>query len=571
VSKILRLEGWLESTNRHARLWLALFAALMAVQISPWLYPTVDGCLYMKTAREFVTASSLADFRCLVPPGYPALITPAFLFGNRPFLEIAVLQWILSIAMIVGVYVWSRRQFPSAAVMLTAAVVVNISLWAYYRRPTKEIATLAALIWTVNLMHRLLDERRVWRIVALTAIAALLTAYVSLMRYTVVTLTVGFALAAAWMAWRRTFGWSRAIAMSGVIGVVTAVTLAGWLYYDRTYGAGGIYLNEVMSVYKNQPSRRAHSHGAGQNGTSQNEGDQTDDDADSGETDTVSADVHGRAARFLQGMIYRINDIGCLCVPGLWKASVEPWQLPGPSMLVFLGLGAVLVVGWWKMVRRRIDVLVLTFPAYFLLYSHWVCDQPGGRFMLPMLPILFACVWYGLRTFFPGRATIVFGLLIGVHLAQAGGYWLLVDAPRAYANDKQWALVDRLAGQIRDREGEVALASAVEQECHGLWLELQWTSPLRNLEMQFGPRVVWIVEPAGQRPPRGFSVKRVDGAVQLACRDPEQHPNQLGDAADSMSRVISSTNLAPQRMGADGTGQMYSALQAGRSSRTSNR
>ena len=111
--------------------------------------------------------------------------------------------------------------FPRSAVLLTAAVMVNISLWTYYRRPTKEIATLALLMWTVNLMHRLLDERRIGRIVALTAVAAVLTAYVSLMRYTVVTLTVGFGLAAAWLAWQRTFGWSRADHHVGAVGLVT--------------------------------------------------------------------------------------------------------------------------------------------------------------------------------------------------------------------------------------------------------------------------------------------------------------------------------------------------------------
>ncbi len=84
LTQFSRLESWIEGTNRRPRMWLAIFAALMAVQISPWLYPTVDGCLYMKTAREFIAAPSLADFRCLVPPGYPALITPAFLLSSRP-------------------------------------------------------------------------------------------------------------------------------------------------------------------------------------------------------------------------------------------------------------------------------------------------------------------------------------------------------------------------------------------------------------------------------------------------------------------------------------------------------
>jgi hypothetical protein len=127
-TSLSRIEGWIEGVNRRPRLWLALFAVLMAVQISPWLYPTVDGCLYMKTARDFLAAPSLSEFRCLVPPGYPALITPAFLLGNRPFLAIAVLQWLMSVALIGGVYVWARRQFPSAAVLLTGAVMFNISL-----------------------------------------------------------------------------------------------------------------------------------------------------------------------------------------------------------------------------------------------------------------------------------------------------------------------------------------------------------------------------------------------------------------------------------------------------------
>jgi hypothetical protein len=183
-------------------------------------------------------------------------------------------------------------------------------------------------------------------------------------------------------------------------------------------------------------------------------------------------------------------------------------------------------------------------PAYFLLYSHWVCDQPCGRFMLPMLPIIVACAWYGLATLVRRRATVVFGLLILVHLAQAGGYWLLVDAPRAYENHRNWSLVDRLARQIRERHGEVALATSVDQACHGLWLELDWSYPLRNLEMQFGPRVVWVVEAAGSRPPRGFSVKRVDGPVQLASRNPEKSPAQLISQARVTAKPGEATTVA---------------------------
>ncbi len=135
----------------------------MAVQVSPWLYPAVDGCLYLKTVREFLSAETLANFRCYVPPGYLPLIAPAFAFGDRPFLAVSILQWMMALSLIGGLYVWARRQFPATAILFTAAVMVNISVWTYYRRPLKEVASMALLMWTVNLMHVLLDERRLCR------------------------------------------------------------------------------------------------------------------------------------------------------------------------------------------------------------------------------------------------------------------------------------------------------------------------------------------------------------------------------------------------------------------------
>ena len=65
--------------------------------------------------------------------------------------------------------------------------MVNISLWTYYRRPLKEVASMALLMWTVNLMHVLLDERRRRRVVWLTAAAALLATYLTLIRYAAIT------------------------------------------------------------------------------------------------------------------------------------------------------------------------------------------------------------------------------------------------------------------------------------------------------------------------------------------------------------------------------------------------
>jgi hypothetical protein len=179
----LSLEKLLAVAKSRSGLGLAALALLFAIQISPSLYPSVDGCLYLKTVSDFFSAERLDDFCCLVPPGYPVLIAPAFLFGDRPFLAVSILNWLLAVATIGGVYVWARRLMPSAALLLTTAVAVNISLWTFYRRPTKEIATLAFLMWTVNAMQALLNERRASRVIWLTAAVAVLTAYLVLIRY----------------------------------------------------------------------------------------------------------------------------------------------------------------------------------------------------------------------------------------------------------------------------------------------------------------------------------------------------------------------------------------------------
>src|ERR1700678_4108391 len=94
------------ATSRDG-LGVAALALLFAIQINPWLYPSEDGCLYLQTVHSFLSVEHFASFRCLVPPGYPLLIAPAFLFGDRPFLAVSIVSWLLAVATIAGVYVWA--------------------------------------------------------------------------------------------------------------------------------------------------------------------------------------------------------------------------------------------------------------------------------------------------------------------------------------------------------------------------------------------------------------------------------------------------------------------------------
>jgi hypothetical protein len=374
----LAIERLLAAAKERPRLGLGLLALLFAVQISPWLYPSVDGCLYLKTVSDFLSAPRLDDFCCLVPPGYPLLIAPAFVFGDRPFLAVSMLNWLLAVAMIGGVYLWARRLAPSAALALTTAVGVNISLWIFYRRPTKEIATLALLMWTVNAMHSLLDERRMARVMGLTAVVALLTTYLVLIRYAGIMLVLAFAAAAALLVRRGDLRPARAVGMSLVIGLVSTSALLLWLVYDRSHGTGGTYVDSIVSIYHDRSVSEPRAH---------------DGDGLDGEVQEVEV---RKPRHFTRALLYRVNDLTCLTVPGLWKSSSGAGELLSLSTSAGTLVLAVLALGWWRIVSTRIDVLALMLPIYLLLYAHWDSSQPGGRFLLPVLPIIFACVGVGL-------------------------------------------------------------------------------------------------------------------------------------------------------------------------------
>jgi Dolichyl-phosphate-mannose-protein mannosyltransferase len=533
----LPLEKLFAAAKDRPRLWLAALACLFAAQISPWLYPSVDGCLYLKTVSDFLSARRLDEFCCLVPPGYPVLIAPAFVFGDRPFLAVSILQWVLAVALIGGVYVWARRLRPSAALLLTTAVAVNISVWTFYRRPTKEIATLAALTWTVNAMHRLLDERRTGRVIGFTVFVGFFTAYLVLIRYAAIMLAVAFAMAVGWQARRGMLRPARAAVISTFVLILSGSTLVGWLAYDRAHGTHGTYVQAIIGIYRGHSLAEPGSQGA-------------DAAAEAEDPDTIEP----RPERhFTRAVRYRMNDLACLTVPGFWKAGLGPGERLNFSTVVGGLVLGVVAVGWWRIVGLQIDLFAWLLPLYLVLYAHWDCAQPGGRFLLPMLPIILASFGWGLVaiaefiaplvTASLGAAPLVtappdarrwpaalLAVYLLTHLGQAAGYWLLIDAPRAYACRQNLPAMDRLAHRIHEHPGFVAVDPGLEVSCNGLWLDLDWKR-LHLLQQPIQRRVEWIVQSRGGEPVAGFSLDSVDGPAQLLRRKPAE-----GSPSDRIGR-----------------------------------
>ena len=148
-----RLEAWTRRWQARPLRCLLLPIVLLAVQIGPWWLPTPDASAYMSIARNLAHGHGLRNLgsRHLgYPPGYPALLSPVFLAGERPLLLLAVQQWLLAVGLTVGIYVWVRRIVPEAAAALAALAMINSGLWIHYRRTLTEVAFTCTLVWTAN-------------------------------------------------------------------------------------------------------------------------------------------------------------------------------------------------------------------------------------------------------------------------------------------------------------------------------------------------------------------------------------------------------------------------------------
>jgi hypothetical protein len=295
--------------------------------------------------------------------------------------------------------------------------------------------------------------------------------------------------------------------MSAVIGVVSASALVAWLVYDRTHGTGGTYIEALVAIY--------HSPAPADSQSSQ---------ANAADEDRQNPDSP-RDRHFTRAALYRMNDLSCLTVPGLWKGSSSSAERIGVSTILGAIVLGVLALGWWRISSRQIDVLAILLPIYLLLYAHWDCAQPGGRFLLPMLPVILACVGSGLIAILRPAArlgvrwqTPLVAVYLLAHLGQSAGYWLLIDAPRAQECQQNLPLADRLADKIQTHPGYVSVAPSLERICNGLWLDLDFKR-VRMLQRPPQRRVEWIVDVAGSAPIDGFSLECVDGPVQLLHRD----------------------------------------------------
>lgn len=425
---------WWMRLERSPRGALAVVAVLLTALIGPLWYATPDAAAYLSIARRLSQGAPPHAFgqpQPSFPLGYPLLISPAFHIAPDPFVLLSVVNWLLAIAFMLATYQWMRRVVPDAAVLLTLLVMANINVWNLYRRTLSEVLFLPLLMWTVALAGgALTDEkgsRRATRVAAVTILLVWLTAT----RET--GILAALAVAAATFTSRRSAAARGPLIAAGA----TAAAVGAFVLLRPERRAAAI--NAMVAAFGD-------GHDAGGNALSV----------------------------VLLGLQRRIVEVAQLTVPGMFKAYTDPPAWWDVNLAVGVAAVGFVVVGWYRLVHRRADALVLMGPLYFVALTLWPYES--ARYLLPLLPLFVACKWEAWAVLGNLRRWLI-TLTLLAHCAVAAGYWWSVDRPRAQACTAAWPAVQHLADTVLSDAH--AVAARALPACETLMLGLALDRPVR--------------------------------------------------------------------------------------------
>jgi hypothetical protein len=463
------IEDWLECQSRHTKRWLAWSALPLALQISPNWLPTPDSVAYLSIARSMVSGNGLTNLgyvHLAYPPGYPFLISPAFLISPIPFLAISAIQWLMALVLMLGVYRWTSQRAQPAALMLTGLVMMNVTLWIYYHRALSELAFMTVMIWTVVALDEGIEAgQRYQRIIRIVA-GMFLLALLAMIREVGVLFGFGFLLALGFAARSGKLRWRIALWMAVAVVVPGAAGVGAFMMYDQAT----VHVAHAGAIFGTHLSG-------------------------------FIGPAVPFAQRALEGLRLQISAVGRLIVPGMFKSYGHRWF--DINVAVYVVVFVLVVIGWWQCVRRDPEVYTLTFPLYFALYASWGFDA-DARYLLPMLPIIAVSMWRMMEPYKSWRLTGLAALLVA-HFAIASGYWAMFELPRGRQCNSEWEPISRLVGSLRDRPRTVVAAGEVS-ECARLTLSFILDRPVVDERVNEAGMsgVRWLLVPANNGPVDGF-------------------------------------------------------------------
>jgi hypothetical protein len=392
-------------------------------------------------------------------------------------LLLSVMHWLLAVVFMLGVYWWARRQLGVGALWLTGLVMANMSVWTLYRRTLSEAAFLAAMMWAVNALNGVLDRSRRLAALPLLSAAASLVALTAI-REVGVLFGAGFVVVL--LARVASGAASRRATAMAVAAAAAAILVAFLSIRPERIAAAGPALAGNLAGYRDAGS-------------------------------AVVGSVDQRA-------LLRVSEVGQLLVPGMFRAYGRGWA--DINSVVYALLMVAISIGWWRLARRRSDVLACTAPLYLGVHLFWPYSA-GTRYFVPLLPVLVGSIWMLLEPHRRWRfGTVAFAL--SAHLFVAVGYWLAVDLPSARACARQWPAVQQLAVHIGQAAGAVGAIGGVETPgCVPLMLALELERPVQQFAGQppADAPAQWIVAPRHAGMVAGFLAEAEAGDYRLLRRE----------------------------------------------------
>ena len=251
------------------------------------------------------------------PPGYAAIVSPLFLIRDRPFLELSILHWLLSVAFMLGVYVWARRVAPGRGMDRRAERgqqhLLDLPPQAGQRAGVRHRAGLGG-------QQRGLGDvgPQGPSLAAGGAAALLLLALLCLIRPVGIATAGGCGAAMLVAAWRGMVSWRRAVAMSLLAAAVAVLAVAVVMVreQDRLTARGSTAISTCWPATQ--------------------------------------------SGRWLRGPWLTISEIGRVTIPGMLKCYGRQKQWLDINMLVYVPFFVLLAVGWVRWVRRQADPFAWT-------------------------------------------------------------------------------------------------------------------------------------------------------------------------------------------------------------------
>lgn len=411
--------------------WLIVPIVLLVVQVSAVPYLEIDSISYLSMARSLAETGHmkrLGEAHLLYAVGYPAVLGSVMTLHGNAFLTSSILNAVLGLIYLLGVWRWCRQVAPSQAVWISCVSVAHVTVLYLFRRPLSEPLFMALLIWC-----SLCLDRVVWqlpgRIDYLSlALASLLLGMLVATRHVGVFLVAGLVTWLACLVWKGKIQWREAFLLALVPCVAAGTVGLALIAHDQqTKKVAQGPSNWDMLLRK------------------------TDFSADHKE--------EGLAAYLLEGLRIRVFEIGRLIIPGMSGSYAKTGQWLNVNTFIYVPLACLCFFGWWRLARRHGESLIMMFPWYFALYVYWPSDQ-GGRFFTPILPILFLSLWKGL-VLLPSlrKQWLLKGLVMG-HAIVALGLWIFSDCRMYREFESEGAEMVSLSHKLMEETGQIGVDDA---------------------------------------------------------------------------------------------------------------